>query len=127
MATQNGYYRQAVATFARVRELAPDNLVARLWLGQIYVMSHLPDRALEALSEPLDQPEKFLLARTNETELSIVAAAACFQKNDFTRGTHLLETEIALHPDDTNLFNTTVNAYLSHGLFTNALALLITS
>jgi tetratricopeptide (TPR) repeat protein len=124
MATQNGYYRQAVATFARVRELVPDNLVARLWLGQIYVMSHLPDRALEALREPLDQPEKFLLARTNETELNIVAAAACFQKNDFTRGTHLLETEIALHPDDTNLFNTTVNAYLSHGLFTNALGLI---
>ena len=69
-AEQNGYFRQAVATFTRVRELAPDNLAARLWLGQIYVMSHLPDRALEALREPLQQPEKFSLAKnnTNSTE-----------------------------------------------------------
>jgi tetratricopeptide (TPR) repeat protein len=124
MAAQNGYLRQAVATFARVRELAPDNLAARLWLGQIYVMSQLPDRALEALRDPLEQPGKFSLAKTNMTELSVLAATACLQKNDLARGTHLLETEIALHPDDTNLLNATVQAYLIHGLFTNALAII---
>ena len=57
LAAQDGFFRQAVALFARVRELAPDNLAARLWLGQIYVMSRLPDRALEALRDPLEQPE----------------------------------------------------------------------
>ena len=124
MAAQNRYFRQAAVTFARVRELAPDNLVARLWLGQIYVLSHLPDRALEALRDPLEQPEKFSLAKTNATELSVIAAAAYFQKNDSARGTHLLETEIALHPDDTNLLNATVQAYLNHGLFTNALVII---
>ena len=121
LAAQNGYLRQAVAPFARVRELAPDNLVARLWLGQIYVMSRLPDRALEALRDPLEQPGKFSLAKMNETQLNVTAAAAYLQKNDFARGTQLLETEIALHPDDTNLLNATVQAYLNHGLFTNAL------
>jgi tetratricopeptide (TPR) repeat protein len=124
MAAQNGFHRQAVVTFARVRELAPDNLTARLWLGQIYVQSRLPDRALEALHDPLEQPEKFSLAKTNATELSVIAAAACFQKNDFARAAHLLETEIALHPDDTNLLNVTVQAYLNHGLFTNALVII---
>jgi len=124
MAAQNRYFRQAAVTFARVRELAPDNLVARLWLGQIYVLSHLPDRALEALRDPLEQPEKFSLAKTNATELSVIAAAAYFLKNDSARGTHLLETEIALHPEDTNLLNATVLAYLNHGLFTNALVII---
>jgi tetratricopeptide (TPR) repeat protein len=124
MAGQNGFLHQAVVVFARVRELAPDNLSARLWLGQIYVLSRQPDRALEALREPLEQPGKFSLAMTNATGLNIVAAAAYFQKNDFARGTHLLDTEIALHPDDTNLLNTTVQAYLNYGLFTNALVII---
>ena len=124
MAAQNGFRRQAVATFARVRELDPDNLAARLWLGQIYVMSRLPDRALEALRDPLEQPEKFSLAKTNATELNIIAAAAYLQKNDLARGTQLLETEMALHPDDNNLLNATVQAYLIHGLFTNALVII---
>jgi len=124
LAAQDGFLRQAVATFARVRELAPDNLAVRLWLGRVYVLSRLPDRALEALRDPLEQPGKFSLTMTNATELNVVAAAAYFQKNDFARGTHLLETEMAIHPDDTNLLNTTENAYLSHSLFTNALGII---
>ena len=124
MAAQNGFRRQAVATFARVRELDPDNLLARLWLGQIYVMARLPDRAIEALRDPLEQPGKFSLAKTNATELNVIAAAAYLQKNDLARGTQLLETEMALHPDDNNLLNATVQAYLIHGLFTNALVII---
>jgi tetratricopeptide (TPR) repeat protein len=124
LASQNGYFRQAVASFERVRELAPDNLAARLWLGQIYVMSQLPDRAIEALRDPLEHPGNFSLAKTNTTGMSVLAATAYFQKNDLVRGTQLLETEIALHPNDTNLLNATVQAYLNHGLFTNALVII---
>jgi tetratricopeptide (TPR) repeat protein len=124
LAMQNKYFRQAVAPFERVRQLAPDNLAARLWLGQIYVMSRLPDRALVILRDPLEQPERFSLAKTNATELNVTAAAAYFQKNDLAQGTHLLETEIAIHPDDNNLLNAIVQVYLGHGLFTNALVII---
>jgi len=124
MVTGNGFFRQAVAAFTRVRELVPDNLAARLWLGQIYVKSSLPDLALEALHDPLEQPEKFSLAKTNETQLNVIAAAAHFQKNEFTRGAGLLETEIALHPADDELLTAVVQAYVAHGLFTNALDLI---
>jgi tetratricopeptide (TPR) repeat protein len=124
LTTQNGYLRQAVASFERVRELAPNNLAARLCLGQIYVMSQLPDRAIEALRDPLEHPGNFSLAKTNTTELSVLAATAYLQKNDLARAIHLLETEITLHPDDYNLLNATVQAYLNHGLFTNALAII---
>ena len=124
LASQNGLFRQAVAPLARVRELEPDNLEARLTLGQIYVKYHLPDRALEVLRDPLEQPERFSLAKTNETQLNIIAAAAYLQKNNLARGTQLLETEIALHPTDDGLLTATVQAYLTHDLFTNALALI---
>ena len=123
LAAQNGFFRQAVAPLTRVRELEPDNLEARLALGQIYVKYRLPDRALEALRDPLEYPERFSLAKTRETQLNVIVAAAYLQKNDFARGTHLLETEIALHPTDDGLLTATVQAYLAHGLFTNALTL----
>jgi tetratricopeptide (TPR) repeat protein len=124
LAAQNGYFRQAVAPLARVRELEPDNLEARLALGQIYVKYGLPDRALEVLRDPLEQPERFSLAKMNKTQLNVTAAAAYLQKNDFARGTHLLETEIALHPTDDALLDAVAQAYLMHGLFTNALVII---
>jgi len=124
MSAQNKLVRQAAARFARVRELVPDNLAARLWLGQIYVISRLPDRALEALHDPIEQPARFSLTKTNATELNVILAAACLQKNELARGTRLLETEITLHPTDDNLRNAAVQAYVLHGLYTNALALI---
>jgi tetratricopeptide (TPR) repeat protein len=123
-AVQNRYFRQAVAPLTRVRELAPDNLTARLLLGRIYVTSHLPDRAIEALRDPLEQPERFSLTKFNATELNIVAATAYFSKNDYPRATHLLETELAFHPNDIKLVNAAIQVYLNHGLFTNALAVI---
>jgi tetratricopeptide (TPR) repeat protein len=93
-------------------------------MGQIYVFYHQPDCALEVLRDPVEHPEKFSLAKTNETELNTIAAAAFFQKNDIARGTHLLETEIALHPTDEILFKAVVQAYEMHGLYTNALVLI---
>jgi tetratricopeptide (TPR) repeat protein len=123
-ATQNGFFRQAAAPFERVRELVPDNLAARLWLAQIYVISRLPDRALDALREPLADPEKFSLAKTNETQLNVLAAAAYFQKSDSARASELLETEISRHPDDSDLLAAAVRAFMLHGLFTNALQII---
>jgi tetratricopeptide (TPR) repeat protein len=121
LVSQNGFFRQAVAPLVRVREFEPDNLLARFTLGQIYVVSRLPDRALEVLRDPLEHPERFSLAKTNRTQLNIIAAAAYFQKNDLAQGTQLLETEIALHPTDDTLLDAVAQAYLTHGLLTNAL------
>jgi tetratricopeptide (TPR) repeat protein len=121
LAAGNRYFRQAVGSFDRVRELTPDNLPARLWLAQIYLMNRLPGRALDALHDPLAHPENFSLVETNETQLHVLAAAACFQETNFTRGSELLEAEIASHPDDNNLLAAAAQAYMVHGLFDKAL------
>ena len=55
---QGGLMRQATAQFNRVRQLVPDNLAARLLLAQIYLFSRQPDRALEALQDPLAAARK---------------------------------------------------------------------
>ncbi|MGA2787084.1 MAG: tetratricopeptide repeat protein [Verrucomicrobiota bacterium] len=116
-----GSLRQAVAPLTRVRELVPDNLLVRLTLAQIYVQYHLPDRALDALRDPLEHPERFSLARTSATQLNVLAAAAYLQKGDPAQATQLLDAEVDLHPDDANLLNAVAQTYLMHGLFPNAL------
>lgn len=124
LAQGNGFYRQAAAQFERVRELEPDFLPARLMLGQIYLMTHLPDSALDALRQPLAEPQKFGLARTNETELHVLASAVYFQKNEPERAAQLLESEVALHPDNNDLLGATAQVFIQRGLFTNALAVI---
>ena len=121
---RSGLFRQAVEPFERVRQLLPDNLAARLWLAQIYLASRLPDRAFDALREPLAQPEKFSITETNSTQINILAAAAYFQKDDNASGVRLLETEISRHPTNDDLVVATSQAYVRRGLFTNALALI---
>ncbi len=124
LAGGNSYFRQAVASFDRVRQLDPDNLPARLWLGQIYLMAHLPQRALDVLRDPLAHPETFSLVETNETQLHLLVASADFQETNYTRGAELLNAEMALHPDDTDLIAAAAQAYMMHGLFTNALGVI---
>jgi tetratricopeptide (TPR) repeat protein len=124
MAQYNGYFRQAIAQFERVSELATNYLPARIWLGQLYLASRLPDRAMDALRGPLNAPENFSLAETNKMQLNILLAALYFQKNEVARGTQLLDSELSRHPSDTNLLITVAQAYLASGLFTNALAVI---
>jgi tetratricopeptide (TPR) repeat protein len=121
---RGGLLRQAIEPFERVRELAPDNLPARLWLAQCYLAARLPDRALDALRAPLYQPERFSLTETNSTQLSILTAAAYFQKNDNARGVQLVETEISRQPTNDALLVTAAQIYLRRGLFSNALAII---
>ena len=124
MATENGLFRQAVTPFTRVRQLAPNYLDARLQLAQIYVFNRLPDRALEALHDPMTSPDRFSLTEESTTGVNILAALAYFQKNENDRGIALLEGEIHRHPNDDTLLATSVQACMVHGLYTNALAII---
>ena len=118
---QGGLLRQAAAPFNRVRQLAPGNLATRLWLGQIYLYARQPDRALDAMNDPLAHPYKFGLNETNSTELNLLASAAYIQKNEIPLGVEMLETEITRHPDDDTLLTTATQAFMVRGLYTNAL------
>ena len=121
---QAGLMRQAVEPFERVHQLLPDNLASRLWLAQIYLGSRLPDRALDALREPLEQPARFSLAATNSAQLDILAATAHLEKNETARGVELIETEISRHPTNNDLLMTAAQIYVARGLFTNAITVI---
>jgi tetratricopeptide (TPR) repeat protein len=124
MLMRSGLLRQAIEPFERVRQLDPDNLDARLLLGRLYIASRLPDRALEALREPLNNPGKFSLTETNATPLNILAAGAYLQQNDTTDAVRLLQSEISLNPTNDELILAVAKAYTMHGLYTNALVII---
>ncbi len=121
---RNGFYRQALASFTRVGQLEPENLDARLWLAQLYDFTRLPDQALEVIQNLRRQPDKFPLNETNQMQLTLIEAAACFQKNDLSRGIRLLNTEISRNPTNNDLLVTALQFYVAKGLFTNALAVI---
>lgn len=122
LANDNGFFRQAVAPLTRIRQLVPDNLDVRMELAQTYILARMPDRALEALSDPLTNPARYSLTEDNNTGLNILLAAAYFQKSDNARGLALLEKEVGRHPDNDTLLTASVQACMVHGLYTNALA-----
>jgi tetratricopeptide (TPR) repeat protein len=121
---QAGQLKQAVEPFTRVRQLAPDNLAARLFLGQIYIFAKQPDRAMEALHEPLTQPARFSLNESNSAEVNILAASAHFQKNQNDQAVALMDREVDRHPGDDTLLQATGQAYYMRGLYTNALSII---
>jgi tetratricopeptide (TPR) repeat protein len=121
MLMQSGLMKQAVVPFTRVRQLLPDNLAARLFLAQIYIFAKQPDRALDALNDPLTQPGKFFLTTSNSTEINILAASIYFQKDDNEKAVALMDTEVDRHPEDDTLLQAVTQAYFLRGLYTNAL------
>jgi tetratricopeptide (TPR) repeat protein len=124
LANQNKLFRQAITPFNRVRQLAPDDFDVRLQLAQAYIMGRLPDRALEALHDPIADPARFSVTDNKRVSLSILLSAAYFQKNDIARATETLENEIQRHPDNDSLLQSGVQAFILHALYTNALTLL---
>ncbi|HWY30332.1 MAG TPA: CDC27 family protein, partial [Candidatus Acidoferrum sp.] len=118
-----GLFRQSVAPFTRVRQLAPNRFDVRQRLANAYLLNHLPDRALEVLREPMTEPARFGLTEAQLTGLNTLMAAAYFQKNETNRGIALLESELARRPDDQALLTATIQTCLTMGFYTNALTL----
>jgi tetratricopeptide (TPR) repeat protein len=121
---QNEFFRQSLALFTRVCQLEPDNLPAHLWLAQLCDFNHLPDQALKMIQDVRRQPEKFQLDQTTEPQLSVIEAAAYFQKNDISTGTRLFDAEISRNPTNDVLLATAVQFYMAKGRFTNALTVI---
>jgi tetratricopeptide (TPR) repeat protein len=119
-----GLLRQSIAPLTRVRQLEPDRFDIRQRLATTYLMNHLPDRALEALQDPLQDPARFALAPQDQSALSVLAATAYFQKQESDRGIRTLEAEIDRQPDDTNLLSAAIQAFIKRGYYTNALRLI---
>jgi len=117
----NNLYRQAAAQFDRVITLAPENLVARLWLSTLYVVNGMPNQALNLVNQVRSQPDLIEATRTNRTELLFVEASAHLAQNDLQGAEAAVQTSLRQYPGDEGLLAAATQVYMKYGRYSNAL------
>ena len=116
-------FRQAAAEFDRVITLAPWNLVARLWLSQLYVINGMPGQALKLVNQIHSHPDLVEAARTNRTELLFVEASAHLAENDLPGAEASVRATLRKYPGDEGLLAAATQVYMKYGgYFDNLLA-----
>ena len=118
---RNNLYRQGASQFDRVKTLAPENLVARIWLAQLYVVSRMPGEALKLVDQIRAQPSLLDSARTNRTELLFVEASAHLALNDLKGAEAAVQSTAQQYPGDADLLATATQVYMKYGCYSNAL------
>ena len=120
----NHLSRQGAAEFNRVRTLAPDNLQACLWLGQLYVRTGRPSEALKLLDEIQGQPELLAAAQTNRAGVLLLGTSAHLAQGDLQRAVSTVDASLKQYPGDTNLLAAATRVYMDYGCFSNALGII---
>ena len=100
--------REAAQNFLRSLSLAPQGLVARLWLARVYVVLQMPDKALALVNELRRRSNAFADAAINPADVFQVELAATYVGNDRGQTEHLVNTTISQNPPDPELLQTAV-------------------
>jgi tetratricopeptide (TPR) repeat protein len=100
--------RQAAQSFLRSLALAPEGLLARLWLARSYVILRMPDKALTVVKELKSRSSAFAGAAINPADVFQVELAATYVGEDSNRTDHLVKTTVAQQPPDPALLETVV-------------------
>jgi tetratricopeptide (TPR) repeat protein len=116
--------RQAAQNLGRSLELAPESLLARLWLSRVYVVLGLPERAIPLVDELKARSSGFADAAINASDVFQVELAASYISNDTTKYERLIKTTASLKPPDPALLATAARVTEFYGDYTNSLMLM---
>jgi tetratricopeptide (TPR) repeat protein len=119
---RNNLQHQAAQQFERVKTLTPTNLLARMWLAQLYVVNRLPSKALQLVEEIRAHPERFPVPSTNRTEMLFVEASTHLANNDLEGAEAAVATALKKYPDDEGLLDTATQVFINFQRYSNALA-----
>ncbi|MEY2429758.1 MAG: hypothetical protein QOJ40_2643 [Verrucomicrobiota bacterium] len=120
----NGLYRQAAYQFDRAKTLAPDNLSARLWLAQLYILSQMSERALKLIEEIHEQPNLLKITRTNQNEMLFIEASAHLAAHDLPGAQATVSSVLNEYPADEGLLSTATQVYMNYSYYSNALTVI---
>jgi tetratricopeptide (TPR) repeat protein len=118
----NDLQHQAAQQFERVKTLVPNNLLTRMWLAQLYVVNHLPSKAMQMVEEIRANPAVFQVPSTNRTEMLFVETSAHLANGDLKGAETVVETALKKYPDDEELLDTATQVFISFKCYSNALA-----
>jgi tetratricopeptide (TPR) repeat protein len=120
----NGLRRQAAYQFDRTKTLAPDNLSARLWLAQLYIVTQMPERALKLIAEIHEQPDLLKITRTNQNEMLFIEASAHLAAHDLPGAQAAVSSILKKYPADEGLLSTATQLYMNYSFYSNALTVI---
>lgn len=119
--TRGNLFRQAAQQFDRVATLAPENLPARLWLGQMYLRLGHPSESLSIVRQIKEKPIVFGLSRSNIFELVMLEASTLLAQTNSAGAAAMIKATLKQYPNDEDTLIAGVQAFMTAGDYTNAL------
>jgi hypothetical protein len=116
-----GLFRQSAQQLERVNALAPDELLPRLLLGDLYARARLPDQTLQIVAAIRSHAAFQPLGATNAVELAFLEAEAWYGKTNRAKAEGIIDALLAAHPNDVPLWDRAGAALAANQSYTNAL------
>jgi tetratricopeptide (TPR) repeat protein len=113
--------REAAQNFERSLELAPEGILARLWLARVYVVLDSPDKALLLVDELRSRTNSFADAAINSADVFQIELAATYVSHDSDKVQHLVKTTVSQRPLDPATLETAARVTGYYGDYTNNL------
>ena len=116
--------RQAAQNFERTLSLAPESLLARLWLARVYVVLNVPEKAFPLLHELYARTNLFADAAINVADVFQVELAASYVSRDPEKVRQLVKATVSPRSPDPVLLETAARVSGYYNDYTNALVAL---
>jgi tetratricopeptide (TPR) repeat protein len=113
--------REAVQCFERTLALAPESVLARLWMARVYLVLREPENAFPLISELKSRSEQFVDAAITSSDILQLELAANYATTNRTRVDHLLENLLSQQPPEPASLDTAVQVTVFNRDYTNAL------
>jgi tetratricopeptide (TPR) repeat protein len=121
---ERGYLRrQAAQKFLRVLELAPDSLLARLWLARVYLGSRTPEKALPLIDELKARSSGFADAAIIPSDMVRLEIQSDYVNKRYDHLHSFLRTITAQKPPDKALIEAAAQTSVAFNAFSNAVPL----
>jgi tetratricopeptide (TPR) repeat protein len=117
-------FRQAAQEFARVIELAPDTVLSRIYLAQLYLRARMPDPALKLVKEIHDHTSSEGSNSTNQLQVAYLEAAAHLAKGELKSAESVIQGVIDKDPGNELALVVASQVYMDFQCYTNLLGVL---
>ncbi len=120
---KNDLLLQAAEEFARSRILVPDALAPEFALAEVYDRLNFADRARALIDHLRDETKKLPANNALDLEMALLDAYSWLAQTNPANASDALQLVLQQHPDNVQIANRVISAYLAFGDYTNALEL----
>ncbi|MEI6075019.1 MAG: DUF2723 domain-containing protein [Verrucomicrobiota bacterium] len=117
---KNGLVRQALEQYERARTLAPALVAPKLALAEMYTRLQLPDRARPLVTHLRDAPRDLPANSAVDLEIALMEADSWLAQTNTPNASRSLQSVLEKHPEDSEMADRIINAFLLMGDFDSA-------